>query len=238
MTSSAGLLPSLVRPLGTRRQHAVSPRLSLPPTPFALSNPFTNLVTPPLTKLHEEPHIPLFSLFHTACALSQVMDTKYFSNKNLQREVPASRAKYVQIVTKNPDGSITTEVTDIARNEVINSQTYKGEEPTGVWKYRGGSIFDKQEHVYVMDYAFDLKYADAACTDTIAGLRDFSKDNASLKYTAPKIAGEHKNLSDFLVHNIYYPDAAREGGNQGKVLLTLKINATGSIEQVVVKKKE
>jgi TonB family protein len=178
----------------------------------------------------------LFSLFNTATAFAQVMDTKYFSNKNLQREVPAARAKYVQVVTKNPDGSITTEVTDMARNEVINSQTYKGEEPTGVRKYRGGSIFDKLEHVYVMDYSFDLKYADAPCADTIAGLRDFSKDNASLKYTAPKVAGDYNTISDFLVHNIYYPDAAREGGIQGKVLLTLKINATGTIEHVVVKK--
>lgn len=178
----------------------------------------------------------LFALFHTALAFGQVMDTKYFSNKNLQREVPASRAKYVQIVTKNTDGSITTEVTDIARNEVINSQTYKGEEPTGVWKYRGGSIYDKLEHVYVMDYAFDLKYADGPCSDTIAGLRDFSKDNAGIKYTAPKIAGEYKTLSDFLAHNVYYPDAARDGGIQGKVLLTIRINASGTIEQVSVKK--
>lgn len=169
------------------------------------------------------------ALFITTIGYSQVIQTRYFNNSYLQREVPEPRAKFAQTAIRNPDGSVTTEVKDIRKNQVISTETFKGDEPAGIWKYKRRNIPRD------LNYSFDLVYSDRSCTDSIAGLKDYWEDNDTFIYQAPKISGSEQTLTRLIEKNIIYPDAAREGGIQGRVLMTLTIGANGNIENIVVK---
>lgn len=159
----------------------------------------------------------------------QTSQTKYFNNSYLQKETTQHKGKFSQTTIKNPDGSVTTEVKDIKKDEIISSETYKEDEPSGIWNYKRRNIPEP------LDYSFDLVYTDQTCIDTIAGLQDVFKDNDSLKYIAPKIQTEEPTVFDFIAKHIYYPSSAIENGLQGKVYLTFTITSKGEIENIVVK---
>ena len=159
----------------------------------------------------------------------QTPQTKYFNNSYLQKETTQQKGKFSQTTINNPDGSVTTEVKDIRKDEIISSETYKGDEPSGFWTYKRRNIPEP------LDYSFDLIYSNQACIDTIAGLQNVFKDNDSLKYIAPKIHTGEPTVSDFLAKHIYYPSSAIENGLQGKVYLTFTITSKGETENIVVK---
>jgi TonB family protein len=172
----------------------------------------------------------IIALCTATIGFCQTQETKYFNNKYLQKETTQQKGKYSQTIIKNPDGSLTTEVTDIRKDEIISSETFKGDEPSGIWKYKHRNIREP------LDYSFDLIYSDQPCIDTIAGLHSVFEDNDSLKYISPKIHTGEPTVSHFLAKHIYYPSSAVENGLQGKVYLTYTITSKGEIENVVVKK--
>src|SRR4051812_25594218 len=95
-----------------------------------------------------------------ATALCQTRQVRYFNNSYLQKETSEKNGKFSQTISQNPDGSVTTEVKDIKNDEVISTETYKGDEPVGKWKYKRRNIPEE------LDYSFDLIYSDKSCTDT------------------------------------------------------------------------
>lgn len=177
-----------------------------------------------------------FGFFVTAISFGQLLQTKHYKNNLTKREVAKGKAKFVETTVRNLDGSITTEVKQIKTGEIIHSQTYTGKEPTGVWKYKYKSFRDGLIHIDDLDYTFDLDYSDNPCDDSITGVKNYWEDNDSLKYKAPKLLGGYKSITDFLLVHIIYPDEARDENIQGKVLMRLKIDTHGIIEEIVVKK--
>lgn len=166
----------------------------------------------------------------TILCSGQTTQIKYFNNVYLQKEVSANKAKYSQTISQNGDGSVTTSVKNIKKDELISSETYKGNEPFGIWKYRQSNMTSE------LDYAFELVYSDQACNDSIKGLRNYFENNENLIYTAPKIVSGEASIYYFIARNTIYPPIARESGIQGKVYLTFTVNKEGAIENIVVKK--
>lgn len=160
---------------------------------------------------------------------SQTPQTKYYNNEWLEKEVTAEKGKFSQTIIHNTDSSTTKELRDIKRNKITSSETFKGNEPYGIWRYWYVNTMTE------LNYSFELKYTDAYCTDTIAGVKDYFMNNDSLKYVAPLIEG-YQNLPQFLSSNISYPRAARENGITGKAILSFTINTNGQIENIVVLK--
>jgi TonB family protein len=125
---------------------------------------------------------------------------------------------------------VTTVIKDLKNDEIISNQTYRGEEPFGIWKYRRSNRTDE------LDYSFDLKYTGNTCKESISGIdpRDYFQDNDSLQYVAPKISNGEKSIFQFISQQTIYPPGARENGTQGTVYLTFKITKEGNIENIVV----
>lgn len=171
--------------------------------------------------------ILLFLLIPVA-GFSQTSETKYFNDRFLQKET--KHGNFSQTITKNADGTVTTEIKNVRKDKLISSTSFKGNEPTGIWRY-GEENSSEQ-----LDYSFDLVYSDAACTDTVAGLKNWFENDDKLKYTAPKILPAGQELYRFLGSKIRYPDDARDNNIQGKVVMVFTITDKGKIENIVVKK--
>jgi TonB family protein len=159
-------------------------------------------------------------------------ETKYFNDKYSSKEVPKEKAKYSQTITTNADSSITTEIRKIKTNEIITSQTYKGEEPFGTWK------FVTSEGIEELDYNFRMNYSNTSCKDSISRglIKDYFEDNDSLGYKAPKIANGDTSIYDALSRIVVYPQDAKERGISGTVYLNFNITKDGKIENISVSK--
>jgi TonB family protein len=170
-------------------------------------------------------------MFCTFC-FAQKKEVKYYDGPNLRNQVSQQKAKVSWERIHNPDGSITTLIKKIKRDKILNSETYKGEEPTGIWIYQMGITTGEK------DYNFQLIYAEIDCTnnsDFKMG-KNFYEDAPSLGYQAPKIATGDKTISKFLGKNMRYPSKARDNNITGKVQTAFMINKDGTIENLVVEK--
>jgi len=161
----------------------------------------------------------------------QTIDTKYFNNASLGKEVSPSKAKFSQSIIQNDDGSITTEIKDLKKNEIIERKTYKENEPYGIWKFRYNSDYK------TLDYNFPLIYDDVKCKDSLhLPIVDFFKDYDSVAYKAPIISNGELSFYQFIGRNIIYPFQAREAGIQGTVYLQLTLTMDGTFEDIVIKR--
>ncbi|MGE5424966.1 MAG: energy transducer TonB, partial [Syntrophothermus sp.] len=160
----------------------------------------------------------------------QTAETKYFNNQWLETEVPVEKGKFSQTIIKNDDGSITTEVKNIKKDEILSRETYKGDEPYGVWVYRSG-----KESVE-LDYNFPLKYADENCYDSISQIVDHFSDDEKIGYVAPKLSTGEPDIHQFLVSHLKFPNKAKEEGIQGRVYVVFTIKKDGSTDNIFVKK--
>lgn len=172
----------------------------------------------------------IFVLAFATIGYGQTSQTKFFKSEWLDHEVPENKAKYSQTITQNTDGTTTSEVKNIRKNEVVQSETYKGNEPYGIWKFRYGNGFQ------TIDYNFPLIYAEEKCDDSLSiAAGDFFQNNDSLGYKAPKLSTGDLTIYQYLAKSIIYPARAREMGIQGTVYLQLTLTADGA-ENVVVKR--
>lgn len=160
----------------------------------------------------------------------QTTQTKYFSGERLDKEVPENKAKFAQVITQNTDGTTTTEVHNLSKRIVVQSQTYKGNEPFGIWKLPYGDGFK------TLDYNFPLLYTKESCSDgPQTAIGDYFQNNDSLGYEAPKIAGGETTFYQYAGKNTFYPARAKENGIQGTVYLQLSLTSAGA-ENIVVKR--
>jgi len=172
------------------------------------------------------------ALLFGVTANAQSLSTRFFKDQELKKEVPASKARYSQTVSNETDGRVTTEIRDIIKNELIMRETYKGDEPFGVWFYGNG------ETDIFLDYEFEMVYSDKKFEENELSkkLQDFFTDNDSLGYKAPVIASGEKSISRFVINNMFFPVRAREEGIQGKVFLGFKISEDASVGEYLVYK--
>jgi len=167
----------------------------------------------------------------TTICYGQTSQTKYFNSEWLGKEVSQDKAKFSQTIIQNADGTVTTEVRDLKKDEIVRSETFKGNEPYGIWKFRYNNGFK------TIDYNFPLIYSDEKCNDSLPiTTRDYFKDNDSLGYKAPKISTGELTIYQFIGKNIYYPARARDNAIQGTVYLQLTLTKEGTFENIVVKR--
>ncbi|HQQ93248.1 MAG TPA: energy transducer TonB [Bacteroidia bacterium] len=157
--------------------------------------------------------------------------TKYYCDKSLKQECEQNKATYAMMLILNSDGSLTREVRDLRKNQLLKSETRKGDEPWGIWYYQKPGGYD------TLDYFFDLQYSDEACkSDTTCRPTNPFQDDPSIGYISPKLEGQESSLFRFVSKTLYYPIEARELGKEGKVILNFKINTKGEVEDILVLK--
>jgi len=174
----------------------------------------------------------IFLLPITVC-FGQTVDTAFFMDKSLKKEVSKAKAKYSKIVTKNADSTITTVINDLLKNEVISSETFKGNEPFGIW------INQLSMPVSTIDYNFPLVYKNQLhCKDSITDLvKNVFKDDDSLGYKAPRFESyDELYVYRYIARKTLYLKQAFEKEIQGTVYISFSITRDGSVSDVVVYK--
>jgi protein TonB len=169
--------------------------------------------------------IALLLLMHAVFIDAQSVEVKYFSNEQLTKEATKEKAKFSQAVIQNPNGSITMEVKNLKKDEVIRSETWKGKEPYGVWKIQRGNGIEE------MDYDFPLIYSEATCIDS-----SLINHQDSPNEKVPKLTSADSTMMTFLMKNLHYPSFARENGIEGRVMVQFIIDESGMVENSVVMK--
>lgn len=172
---------------------------------------------------------PFFILLIPVLCSAQESSERFYKDASLKKEVPKEKATYASTVTQHADGSVTSSVKHIGKNQVIRSQTYQGAEPVGTWviQYIGGPRS--------IDYAFDLNYSENQCSNNNALiLDDYFADNKSIGYIAPKISTGEQSFMQFLVKTVVYPAGAVKEHIQGTVKVNFTITQDGSIEDIYV----
>jgi TonB family protein len=161
---------------------------------------------------------------------AQSTRVQYFKDAWTNKEVTKTKAKYSLTTSVNTDGSNSKIITEISSGKIIDSKTYRGTEPFGLWIYKRGD-YDLDQ-----DYAFEMVYCRDNKQKNIIELTDYLVDNDSLQYIAPIISTGEKSLIQFLTSKIYYPLEARESGFMGDIILNFTINISGETENICIKK--
>jgi len=165
------------------------------------------------------------SLVHAGQA--QTSKTRYFTSQWLSKEAPKAKARFSQTTTQNADSTITIEIKDLAKQVIIRSETYKGEEPYGIWK--NSSVRSAN-----VNYNFPLIYADVKCDTPPLVTTDYFHDNDSLGYKAPKIKSGELSITQTINKKIIYPAKAMDEDIQGTVFTLFNLTKEGNVENVVV----
>jgi TonB family protein len=171
----------------------------------------------------------VFLFFVVGVSLAQNVQTTYYENRSLTKKANAEKAQFVKSVWKNADGSETTEVKKIEGNQVVFSETYFGEEPTGIWTFHDGNT--KRE----FNYDFKLVYGSRKCSDSLEhSIVDPWDNNAQEDYKAPVFATGEKHFFQYLAAKMYYNPLAKEKMIQGRVLVSYKIKKDGTLDEFQV----
>ena len=171
--------------------------------------------------------IVLFSVVYGANA--QTTETKYLNAK--YEEVPKEKAKYAVSTIQNTDGSTTKEKKDVGSGEIINSVTYKKDEPWGIHKIK------YVKEIKSLDYNFSLIYTDIPCpkNSLMEKITNYFSDDSTQNYIAPKLAGEG-TLFQQISKNMVYPVRCQENNISGKIIVQFTIGNAGNVENVSVLK--
>lgn len=179
--------------------------------------------------------LSILCIINTFC-FSQQNEIKYYKDINLQIEVPKKKASYVLTTTYDKDGIVTYKCFDLDKKELVYIESYKGDEPYGVWKIgMGNNIVQK------FDYNFPLIYFDSTSTDckekknVVIG--NFFVDQPSIGYTAPILQTGERDVHEYLLKNLIIPDFVFKRNLQGNLKIKYDISADGNIENIVVLNK-
>ncbi|MBL0740584.1 energy transducer TonB [Chryseolinea lacunae] len=163
--------------------------------------------------------------------VAQTTETKYYRTRPFDTEVPENKANYSRTVT-NDNGTITTTIKNLKKGTIEDSETWKGDEPYGIWVGRTGRGPEE------LDFNFEVPYKESTCSnvESLKGLTDFFADNIAVGYTAPVIDFEEKRLGAFVGRSLRYPAYARRHGIQGSVELAFVLTKEGKAQDIAVTK--
>ena len=173
----------------------------------------------------------VFTSFATSF-FCQSIQTKYYKDQWLSKEVSAEKGKYSKTISQESDGTVTTEVKNMATGETTLRESRKGSEPVGLW-------YKKDENgIRELNYDFPLRYSQEKCDQNkmAVPVSDFTSDNDSLSYKAPGAPNGEKNIFVYLMRKIQMPSICIEQGVQGKVFLVFTIEEDGSTSNCYVMK--
>jgi TonB family protein len=166
-------------------------------------------------------------IFASLCK-GQTSETKFYLDRDLKKEVSRQRANYSRTIVIGSDGTTSTEVVDIKKNELI----LKNGEPFGIWTIKTSRKERK------LDYNFELNYTTKECEANVFGLMndDYFYNHTEFGYIAPKIASGESSFTQYLRDNIHYPKVSREAGVSGTVYVLFTITKNGEIKDTSVVK--
>ena len=172
----------------------------------------------------------IFLFFSLHSGAQSPVKLRYYLDKNLSKKTTEDKANFSRTVVHSAD-TFSTEIKNLKTNEIIWSESYKGDEPIGVWKNSENGGVDR-------DYNFFVDYKDTVCTNS-TGLSEIDnclEDNLMKGYIAPKLITGEKDLTEFIKKNISYPPKAIVNGIKGKVYIKLVISEAGKVEDIAVKR--
>lgn len=177
----------------------------------------------------------IFSILFFIISLSinaQQTSVKYYKDEYLQKETSEKKANYSQTIIEEANNVKTFITTNLNSNKVIRSESYKGDEPTGIW------IEYQMNNKISFDYSFDLVYSNEKCADTLPdkNITNCFVDNDSIGYKAPVLANNERSIFQIVAKNITFPAKAREEGLQGKVFVAFTISENGTLENFFIRK--
>jgi TonB family protein len=170
--------------------------------------------------------LTILILLLTVFCFAQTKTTTYFKRPDLRVEVSERQARFSRTVIINTDSTVTTEVKDLRKNETLRSETYKGDEPYGIWRYGLTRI----------DYNFDVSYSDEECDDSLSGIKNSLRleDSHSLDYKAPRLS-TGQTITQLLIHDVVYPFPARIRGRGGEIYITFTVPESGKLENIHIR---
>ena len=169
-------------------------------------------------------------IFILIVGICHAQNIKYFKDQDCQVEVIASKAKFIQQVNENADGSFTTTVSITKSGEVVKSESFRESEPVGVWRFKKGN------RVIEKDFSFKLIYSDSHCANTLNDVKDVMQDDPSIHYASPKIDNDGTSIYSYIIKYLEFPVRARENGIQGVVYLGFTVTTEGEVENVNIAK--
>ena len=175
--------------------------------------------------------IVLVCISFYALSLNSQTTVRYLKSKNSSKEVDIKKALFSEIKTVSSNGEIKKDVMNLSTNQIVKSETFKSNEPYGIWIYEEDNLFRE------LDYNFEIKYGKSECKDTFPksiNPVDFFNDNDSLNYVAPKFSNKETSIYHYIGKNIHYPEMAIEEGVRGVVYVSFNITNNGDVEGVSI----
>lgn len=181
--------------------------------------------------------IIIFSFFTFMLSIigkGQEYKKEYFNDLSLQKEVPRDVASYCKVIIINPDSTITHQIYKLRRSQFEISETYKNNEPYGVW------VENFTNGTRKWDYNFDLILSNNDCPLEIIkyGIDNFFVDNDSLKYAAPRLNGKIFDIRFEIANNIEINSHYKESGLRGRSFLQILFNEKGEVERIEIRKED
>lgn len=173
----------------------------------------------------------VFFLFITIPTFSQTTTQKFYKDKYLFKEVEENKAKFVNTISENDDGSVSCEVKEIKTNKVVQKYAYKGEEPVGLWEFENEKLNK--------NYNFTVEYADTfICADCYKDtlIKNYFENNDTFNYKAPVLNTGDKSVWAFLANKVNYPAYAKENAIEGKLVVVFTIDENGIVKDVKLTK--
>ena len=169
------------------------------------------------------------TIFLNASHGQDVIERKFFKDKYGFTVVGEKKAKFVETITKNSDGSTCDEMRDIKNNTIIFKRCYINDTPTGIW-----ITFSGEE----LNYDFELAYSNEEYEGLLHFLINYRKTKEEINgmFDAPIPLCEGNDFKKYIASELTYPDIAAENGIQGKVTSQFIIDETGKLVEFSILK--
>lgn len=162
-------------------------------------------------------------------------ETLYFKDEALSKQTTQKKAKFICTTTTERD--VVTYTVTYPDGNICFTESYKGNEPVGIWKTKTGEE---------LDYNFELRYESkgeqhkAPKTEQIEQAKDTTeKNDNSEKFieTFPLHKGGEAGMMQFISSNVRYPRKAIDSNLSGRVYLTFIVERDGSVGDVFCSKR-
>lgn len=171
-----------------------------------------------------------------ACLLVFVINTlaqtevRYYKDENLWKETTQKKAKFISTITT--EGDIVTNIVTYPDGKLCFTESYKGNEPVGIWKMKTGAE---------LNYNFELRYESqgekykAPKAEQIEPAKDTTERKEDREHyieTFPIHNGGEAGMMQFISRNVRYPRKAIDLNLSGVVYLTFVVERDGTVSDV------
>lgn len=145
-----------------------------------------------------------------------MLDKRYYKNEYRKPAKSEKKAKLVEIIIQESDGSFRYELRDIKTNNLIQLTLFKDNVPVGNWLFAEGYelVYNNQEYEGILRY--DI-------------VDNSVKGSFSGEFEAPVFQHNDYDFRKFIDTNLLYPYNAAVEGIQGTVICQFILDETGKV---------